>query len=1067
MVMRESRAIKFLMRNLNYVVGAVTATVFLSIAILLFANATNTLSTYPVLTFNLETHSAQAQNIHYSEQHDLVVTSSADGTVRVWSGETGRALKVIRFPTTKKTRGFLFWKTSYPEYGVDFYASALSPNGQHLAVAGNTTAGGIRKSEPDLFPEQIFIIDITTGEFVERLTDLPYAVLSLEFSFDGKRLAAGIDYGAGVWIWNTDNWTREHVIEHENEGFVWAIDFAPNGDLAVGVDGNHGGLFVYDKNYRPVGLSHIKATGNEFVDIEFAPNGKTIAVSYYDTRAISLFPADLSGDGQILRYEAGYAAYENSSACKATNRADTLDYEPKVLAIEWSEDGHFLYSVSNKGGLLSNREQVFLRKWNIASGDFTETYASEGSIMDLADMGGKGVIFAAYNGAIGGFSNDLVELFPHNPERFTYWKTQPAFRAGNDGMSFEVLTYRKGRPLFNYFDYASRTFHQSHRPTNLPLSVPTTNDGSTDCTCWFETGKDEPIEWRGRRLTTSKDITSCAFAKNAEGDVTKLLLGTHEDIRIIYPDGSSTPDRIVTGVGETAMLNAFSDDIFIAAKANGIVSWHDAHTGDSIANIYLHTDAKRWVIWTDEGFYDSEPDAEQFLGWQINRGIDHQPAHFTIGRFRDFSWQPALIKNRLKRVIIPSTMPMQDVRENSPPIVEMAENVVQGTSESGVANVSFRLASLSHRPIERLLVQTDGKPNLTLDQERRGFDTQDSIEIQVPIDHKTQTISVLAEDDLGRLSDAATVHITGRDRGIGVVPTAPAPSQPTDIFLLAIGVDEYLDSRSLVPLDFAVKDAQTIVDFFSRQQHLPSRSLKYAKLLQNDEATTDAIREEIKNLADVVSSSASQNKLVIVYLSGHGMVRQVASHSEYVFLGYDGLGERGKAQGLEGHDLTYWLSKISSDTVIFIDTCHAGALQTADMQFATYANFDRSLGSLIREANDRHKGAMIFAAATENQLAKEIKQLEHGIFTYLTLRGLSGAAELRLETFARDGFVNSLELREYVEDCFDVANVAQKPVVQSLFGRDFPQVALSVSDPNLKQSLGAEQFSTTKSLCGL
>lgn len=87
---------------------------------------------------------------------------------------------------------------------------------------------------------------------------------------------------------------------------------------------------------------------------------------------------------------------------------------------------------------------------------------------------------------------------------------------------------------------------------------------------------------------------------------------------------------------------------------------------------------------------------------------------------------------------------------------------------------------------------------------------------------------------------------------------------------------------------------------------------------------------------------------------------------------------------------------------------------------------------------DRSAGIHILASSGEEQTSKEVKELEHGIFTYVLLQGLSGAAD----GSPADGKITVYELKSYIDDQVPVLNEkysgkAQYPHTFSR-GQDFP-----------------------------
>ena len=74
---------------------------------------------------------------------------------------------------------------------------------------------------------------------------------------------------------------------------------------------------------------------------------------------------------------------------------------------------------------------------------------------------------------------------------------------------------------------------------------------------------------------------------------------------------------------------------------------------------------------------------------------------------------------------------------------------------------------------------------------------------------------------------------------------------------------------------------------------------------------------------------------------------------------------------------------------MLVDACKSGAVIIAFRGFE-----DRKALSQL----SRSTGVHIVAASTKDQFAAEVKELGHGVFTYILLEGLKGKATVKGET---------------------------------------------------------------------
>ena len=96
-----------------------------------------------------------------------------------------------------------------------------------------------------------------------------------------------------------------------------------------------------------------------------------------------------------------------------------------------------------------------------------------------------------------------------------------------------------------------------------------------------------------------------------------------------------------------------------------------------------------------------------------------------------------------------------------------------------------------------------------------------------------------------------------------------------------------------------------------------------------------------------------------------------------------------------------------SHTFVFLDTCYSGASRQGDMLLASA----RGLVTVTDKQSSIPPNFTIFSAAQGNQIASGLDEVQHGLFSYFTMKGLEGDAD-------SDGNkkISTLELARYVEE---------------------------------------------------
>jgi len=250
---------------------------------------------------------------------------------------------------------------------------------------------------------------------------------------------------------------------------------------------------------------------------------------------------------------------------------------------------------------------------------------------------------------------------------------------------------------------------------------------------------------------------------------------------------------------------------------------------------------------------------------------------------------------------------------------------------------------------------------------------------------------------------------------------------------LSIGINEYSDPK-LSNLRFARKDAEDV-----RSVLLNPDIGGFDEIIPLINETKYNVKKGIEKL---LLKDSTVDDLVLIYFSGHGKLN---SKFELNLLLKDAETDYLRSTALHYNFITDCIEDSKcKKVVIILDCCHSGA---ADLKGDISKTLSETSGS----------GTFILSATTGSNLAKEVQELENGIFTHFLLEGLmKGDADI-----GGDGLIDILEWYEYAsKKCNDkysqVTTIKTKFEERIVIGKN--PLKIRENEYELKKSRLLEEF---------
>jgi hypothetical protein len=569
------------------------------------------------------------------------------------------------------------------------------------------------------------------------------------------------------------------------------------------------------------------------------------------------------------------------------------------------------------------------------------------------------------------------------------------FLTGSSDYTIKLWNIKTGREI--------RTF-EGHSKSVAVMAV--TPDGRH-----FASGSDDNT-LRLWDLDSEQEISIFQHRRPYEGSFTAIefspdgryIVSSNRRCEIILWDVAERREIESVDAGKIVNCIAFSPDgrQVMTAHANGFLKLWETESLRPIATMTAFDDGE-WVVFTPEGYFNASPQGEKNVKVRAGNSV------YSVDRFYDRYYNPALVARKLSGERV---LPAHDIRKGValPPSVRIVAPRKGQSFRSDKIQVVVKAMDRGGGIDEIRLYQN----GCAVGGEGRGL-TVKRTESEIEKTFSTRLIA-------GLNSFKAVGY--SRDRtesgSYELVVAYAGGKKQVDLYLIVIGVNEYKNPS--LKLNFAVADARGLKEFFEKQWKNLFHKL-YVREIYDQEATKPNIKRIISDLG------SEEQDVVLLFLAGHG----INMGDEWYFLPYDvvypEMEEHVVEKGLSSIEMREMImNNCSLKKALFIDACKSGRMILA---LSRGVEDRRAIAQLARST-----GTHVVAASTEDQLASELSQLGHGVFTYALLRGLDGDAS------DRDTIVTVRELIAYIEK--ELPGISEKyrqkpqyPVVDSR-GQDFP-----------------------------
>lgn len=374
-----------------------------------------------------------------------------------------------------------------------------------------------------------------------------------------------------------------------------------------------------------------------------------------------------------------------------------------------------------------------------------------------------------------------------------------------------------------------------------------------------------------------------------------------------------------------------------------------------------------WIAYTPRGAFDGTPGGAQFLRRVGNRvdTVDQQ----ELDQVR--------YPNLVERFTAGESPAPRGPEPRKPPTLSIAE-LSRPSRGSAMIRIGY------DPEIQNLRLYQNGVPVPMADATRRLIESPDpsgSISVKVRLRQGVNQFYAMA-------SSKQTNTLEGRSDPIELRSTIPE-SEPR-VHLLALGVGDY--SRRKLP--YATGDARELAEHVRRLVRETQQEPGEVATLLNADVTKENVRSWFRKVRSTVEERP-QDK-VVVFLAGHTEVIQRTQQFALLPVTYpfqtdwpEVVNNRGPAEAMVPANLE---PTVLAFATILVDLVRLQALDRLVVVDACQAEsiFSDPIVGRIRRTVDREAwpGRVAYMLATrKGEAALEEKKLEHGLMTYVLLRG--------------------------------------------------------------------------------
>ena len=522
----------------------------------------------------------------------------------------------------------------------------------------------------------------------------------LQWSPDGSLLAAAYAGSPAIRVFNA---TGKMVYEELLPADAWSVSFSDHGRMAVPVSDRTIHIYlVADGTINPKAV--IAASLSDPRGVQFSPDGKLLAVGYLSRQSRLVVQVDV---------------FDVAARTRAKSFTYTDIPEGNLRSVAWQSDGSAIYA---GGSGYRGKSSFVVKRITWPQGKTDDIIASTNSITDLLPLSGGRVIFATAEPSWGFLDGaQSTTMVAANSAQF--------FEAGVLKISSDATQVswrvRPGSKVI-YFNMATRRIMDGMGEATIAATP-------SSVRVWVSAWENQfHPKVGGTAIAMQPTEVSRTVAVLA--DASGLFLGTSRTLRRLDSEGAERWS--IPLATEARAVNVTEDGkIVVVGMLDGTIVWRRTTDGSVLLSLFA-TPGGKWVLWTEQGYYDVGLGAEHLIGWVVNRANGEQADFYDMSRFRDKYYRPDIVDRMLteldesKAIAVANAERKQraahaedavqqrvqemtasePIRNILPPVVTLLSPAVIESTDTRVS-ISYQVLNQDPNEQTSMIVRADGRPH--------------------------------------------------------------------------------------------------------------------------------------------------------------------------------------------------------------------------------------------------------------------------------------------------------------------------------------------------------------------